>query len=203
MKTLDEVRARCEIEEETGCWSWTGALSCGIPRIYAPDLAATERRLSAALKSAFESARPGRLVKAALLQAMDPIMEAQAGRRAVWQMATGKSIKDGHIAYTTCLNGMCVNPDHIACGTGAELGRFTAKVGRYKGQPARILANYRIGRQRSTLKPEHYVEIQLSPESGLAIGARLGYSRSVVSKVRRGHPMVHRPRGALFMGLGG
>lgn len=203
MKTLDEVRAQCDIEEEGGCWLWEGGLSGGIPRIYAPDLAATETRLNEALRVAFESPRPNKWIKAALVEAMSPVMEAQAGRRAVWQIATGKPIPQGFQCYTKCLNELCVNPAHIRCGSGEEVGRFTAKVGRYRNQPRRILANNRTARRRSTVKPEHYAEILLSSESGLAVGARLGYSRSIVSRIRTGKATAHRPRGTLFLGLGG
>lgn len=201
MRTLDEVRARCEVEEITGCWVWTGARSSDIPRIYAPDLYATEQRLNAALAIAFQSPRPRAKIIAALVQAMDPVMEAQTGRRATWQMAHGKGVKDGLIVYNTCRNEQCVNPSHARCGTGAEWGRFTTKTGKHKGQLARILANRRIALARTTVKPEHVQEILLSPETGLAIGARLGYSRTIVSKYRAGHPVAHRPVGSLFVGL--
>lgn len=202
MKTIEEVRDRCRVDEITGCWVWTGAMSGGIPRIYAPDLLATERRLDAALQEAFAMKRPTARIKVAILQAMDPIMESQAGRRAVWQMAKGRGVQDGYQVFNTCLNELCVNPAHMRCGTGLEVGRFTAKVGRYKGQPARMLANRRIARKRTSVTPEHAREFLLSPETGLEIAARLGYSRTIVSKYRAGHATAHSTIGSLFPGLG-
>lgn len=35
MKTLAEVKGRCVIDGD--CWMWTGALSDGVPRVFAPD----------------------------------------------------------------------------------------------------------------------------------------------------------------------
>lgn len=34
-KTLADVKGRCRVEGD--CWIWTGAVSDGIPRVYAPD----------------------------------------------------------------------------------------------------------------------------------------------------------------------
>lgn len=35
MRTLDEVKGRCRIDDD-GCWIWAGAVGCSMPRIYAP-----------------------------------------------------------------------------------------------------------------------------------------------------------------------
>lgn len=202
MRTLNEVYDRCRIDDITGCWVWTGAVSDGLPRVYGPDWAATITRLDAALETAFGDARESAKIKAALLQATDPVMLSQPGRRAVWQMASGKPIPNGWRVFGTCRNHHCLNPDHADCGTGADLGKFTAKVGRFKNQPNRIIANRRIGLQRTTVTQELFDEILLSDEKGTEVSARTGISRTIVSKIRTGAPMVYRPAGGLFSGLG-
>ena len=202
MKTLDEVYGRCRIDEITGCWVWGGALSCGFPRVYGPDWAATRERMDAALEIAFASHWESAKTKGAILEAMEPALVSQPGRRAVWQMVTGKPIPNGWRVYGKCLNDHCLNFDHMSCGTVAEIGKFTAKVGRFKNQPNRILANRRIGLKRTTVTQERFDEILLSEESGVQISARTGISRTIVSKIRTGGMMVHRPAGGLFAGLG-
>jgi len=202
VKTLDEVYGRCKIDDITGCWIWDGALSAGFPRVYGPDWATTRDRLDAALEVAFSSHWESAKTKAAILQATEPAMLSQPGRRAVWQMATGKPIPDGWRVYGKCLHDHCLNPDHMDCGTGADIGKFTAKVGRFKNQPNRILANRLIGLKRTTVTQDRFDEILLSEESGVQISARTGISRTIISKIRTGGMMVHKPAGGLFAGLG-
>lgn len=202
MKTLDEVYGRCKIDDITGCWIWDGAVSGGFPRVYGPDWAMTQARLDAALDVAFASHWESAKTKAAIVEAMEPAMLSQPGRRAVWQMATGKIIPNGWRVFGTCLHDHCLNPKHMDCGTGADIGKFTAKVGRFKNQPNRILANRKIGMKRSRLTEDLFNEILLSPETGVQIKARTGVSRTIISKVRTGGMMVYRPARGLFSGLG-
>lgn len=186
MRTLDEILGRCKVDDITGCWIWSGAVSNGFPRVYGPDWAATIARLDAKLDAAFESPHQHSKIKKALIEAMEPVMDSQPGRRATWQMHSGKPIPSGWRIFGTCLNDLCLNPNHMRCGTGADLGRFTAKVGRFKNQPNRILANRKIGLQRTTLTEDLFNEILLSTETGVELTARTGISRSIVSKVRTG-----------------
>lgn len=202
MKTLDEVYGRCRIDDITGCWKWTGAVSGGFPRVYGPDWALTRERFEAALDAAFGSPREDAKIKAAIVQAMGGAMLSQPGRRAVWQMATGKPIPNGWRVYGTCPVDECLNPDHQACGTGADQGRYVAKIGLFKNQPNRILANRRTALKRTTVKKEVFDEILLSEEKGTEISARTGLSRTIVSKIRTGAAMAHRSAGGLFSGLG-
>lgn len=202
MRQLEEVFGRCKVDDITACWVWSGAVSGGFPRVYGPDWGCTEERLNARVDAALETSHQHSKIKAAILEALDPVMVSQPGRRAVWQLHTGKAIPAGHRVFGTCLNDQCLNPAHMRCGTGADIGRFTAKVGRFKNQPNRILANRKIGLQRTTLTEELFNEILLSPETGVQIKARTGVSRTIISKVRTGGMMVYRPAGGLFSGLG-
>lgn len=155
--TLDEIKERCFINDD-GCWLWRGALTEGKwPRIHAPDLSLP-----------------------------DGPKRTQTGRRATWQLKTGKAIPNGWRVYGTCLCDTCVNPDHSKCGPTAELGKFSAKLGRFKGSHARITANRRTGRMRAILTPEQVLEIQASPEMNRQLAERLGVSHQTISRARRG-----------------
>jgi hypothetical protein len=169
--TLDNIKARCFITDE-GCWEWRGAMSQGVPRIYAPN-----------------HQKPG-----------SP-MECQVGRRAVWHVRTGKSIPKGHRVFGTCQNAVCLCPEHARCGTTSDLGALTKKLGRFKNKPARIAASRIGGRKRSHLTAELIAEIQASDETGVAIARRLKLGREVVSRVRRGKLKSFQSIGNPFAGL--
>ena len=169
--TLDNIKARCFITDE-GCWEWRGAMSQGVPRIYAPN-----------------HQKPG-----------SP-MECQVGRRAVWHVRTGKAIPKGHRVFGTCQNAVCLCPEHARCGTTSDLGALTKKLGRFKNKPARIAASRIGGRKRSHLTAELIAEIQASDETGVAIAGRLKLGREVVSRVRRGKLKSFQSIGNPFAGL--
>ncbi|MGE0349826.1 hypothetical protein [Hydrogenophaga sp.] len=155
--TLDDIKDRCFITEE-GCWEWRGALSDGRwPRVHAPN-----------------HSKPG-----------SP-KEVQGGRRAVWQIATGKPIPKGWRVFGTCNCETCLNPEHMDSGTTAKVGRFTRRTGRFKCNPARIAANRRLGRNRAALTAEQVAAIQQSDEPGTVWAKRLNVSRQTVSRARNG-----------------
>jgi hypothetical protein len=109
------------------------------------------------------------------------------GTRAVWMAAKGP-IPDGKIIYrTVCTNTICINPDHLACGTRAEWGKVAAALGSFAATPERRVANTRNSRARpGTLTPEQVQVIRTSPKTGRQIAAELGIAPQTASKVRRG-----------------
>lgn len=171
--TLDDIKQRCHIDEDTGCWHWRGAIANGkFPRVYSQNLA----------------------------KAGSP-MEAQTGCRAVWQLNTGKAIPKGHRVYKTCPCPDCLNPKHMACGPTAEWGRHMSKIGSNKTMAHRIGARKR-GRAMSVLTDEVYAEIMESKETGVQLAKRLGVSEQTVSKARKGRRRSFQPLGSPFAGLG-
>lgn len=169
--TLDDIKARCFIDDD-GCWIWRGGASKGVPRVYAPN-----------------HQKPG-----------SP-KESQVGRRAVWNVATGKPIPDGKRIYGTCGKSLCLNPECARCGTGEDIGKFTIKTGRFRGQPRRIAASRLTGRKRSHVTPELIAEIQGSNETGVALSRRLNLGREVVSRAKRGEMKAFAPIASPFAGL--
>lgn len=154
---LEDVKARCFISDN-GCWEWRGGLSDGKwPRVHAPD-----------------HTKPG-----------SP-KTPQTGRRAVWHLLTGKPIPTGWRVYGTCPCAVCLNPEHMSCGTTAKLGKHSAKIGRFKNSPARVAANRKTGRLRSALSPETIAEIQDSSELNKVWAERLGVSPQTISRAKLG-----------------
>jgi hypothetical protein len=171
MRTVDQVRGACRIDEMTGCWAWSGARhSTNGPRIYAPVLPGGE-------------------------------MQSQPGRRAVWQMVTGKAIPERWRVYGTCGNMLCVNPAHIECGPSGAVGKHIAKTGAYKNKPNRIAANRATGRKRAHYTPEDVAEIMASDETIEQLATRLGLGRGPVWRIRAGHAVSYEPVGSMFSQL--
>lgn len=168
--TLDDIKGRCRIDGD--CWLWTGALSAGWPRIWAPD----------------HTLHGGKFA-------------SQHGRRAAWHIKTGEAIPAGHRVFGTCEHRNCLNPAHMVCRATAEQGQAVAATDRLKGVVNRIKANRASGRKRSHLTPDLIQTIHTSPETGQALAQRLGLSRSTVSKVRSGKPLAFDAVGGMFTGL--
>lgn len=173
MTTLQHIHDRCRVDEHTGCWHWSGALSGGkYPRIHAPD-----------------HTRGG-------------AMRVQTGTRAVWHVATGLPIPHGHRVYHQgCSDAACLNPAHLACGPDAAWGEQVARHGIWKNQPTRIQANRATGRKRSHITPALAAEILASNETGIALAARLGVGNTLISRVRRGQMKAVQLAGNPFAGL--
>lgn len=167
---LKDIKARCRIDGD--CWLWTGALSKGWPRIWAPDYTLHGGALS-----------------------------TQTGRRAAWHLKTGQPIPSGWRVFGTCTARNCVNPAHMVCEPVADQGAKVAASGRLKGVITRITANRATGRKRSHLSPELIETIRLSNETGLALERKLGVSRSSISRVRTRKTLAFDAVGGLFTGL--
>lgn len=170
MKTLEDIRQRCVIQD--GHWLWRGSLRPdGRPNIWAPDYT-----------------KGG--------------MQTQCGPRAVWHCSTERPIPPNWRAYGTCDERTCCNPAHVRCTSEPDYGRWLAEQGVYKGKTSRILANRAISRARSKLTPALIAEIQASPETGVALAARLNMGTSTISKARRGESLAFAGAGAgMFTGL--
>lgn len=173
--TLDDIKARCHINDD-GCWVWKGALSeKKWPRVWAPD-----------------HSKPG-----------SP-MRSQPGRRAVWNVKTGKPIPEGHRVYGTCECDQCLNPAHSKCGPTADLGKHIQATGKYKGSAKRIAANRATGRTRAKTTPEMLAEIRSSDLPGTVLSEELKVSRQIISKARKGTSgLCWEPLGGMFSQLMG
>jgi len=148
VRTIEDLRLRCVVDEITGCWLWRGAFTQGVGAVWLPELGKTRTIRSAAM------------------------------------FLSGKPIKKGHRIYLKCIHSDCCNPAHCNPMTPAAFGKAQAASDRLKGNPTRLATCIRLGRKNSRLTPELAQEIRESSETGLAIAARLGVSRSVVSKIR-------------------
>lgn len=169
IRTLQDLKDRCIVDEVTECWHWTMSVFAGSPRIHmwTPD---TGKRISARGRRAALYLQRG--------QDLPP--------------------KNVAFARTCCTNPLCVNPDHARSGTKVQWGAYLSKSGRIKGLPSKCAASRRGWDKRGrTLTPEMVAQIRgRGDESTRSVAERLGISQYAVWSVDNN--LTHRPvmRGA-------
>ena len=173
MITLKKIKARCDLIG--GHWLWNGAVSGGVPNLWAPDYTA----------KGGENA-------------------TQRGPRAVWHLKHRKPIPEGSRIFrkATCQEPLCVNPTHVECLPCKEWGARMADSGIWRGNLKRSIASRRTGRARSKLDAQKLEIMRNSPEkTGRTLARELNASRSAISRFRSGKALAFEPVGGLFTGL--
>jgi hypothetical protein len=155
IKTLEDIRSRCWIDEDTGCWVWRlasdkdGQGKCSFKMPGGKKTQTTARRV------------------AWILSTGKPI-------------PAGKIIY-----YIQCRNPLCVNPAHMTCGTKAEAGKHLHDQGYLRGHPARIAKNTRLVHQNiAKLDWAKVREIRSSNESRYELAERFGVKPNTVRDVQ-------------------
>ena len=103
--------------------------------------------------------------------------------RISWEISNGCEIPKKLFACHRCNNKGCCNPSHIYAGTPKDNWNDTVQA-----QGLRLPANAPKGEKHHSAKLNLALakEIRKSNESGVALGRRLGVSKSTISRVRRG-----------------
>lgn len=105
IRTLEDLRGRCVIDDITGCWNWGGTYHGKLPTA----------RVCAGVGGLQEKSRN------------------MSAMRAAWILA-GKDVAPGQNVYHAvgCKHSCsrsCVNPDHLAAGSALERNQAAAKRG--------------------------------------------------------------------------
>lgn len=176
---LSDIRDRCRIDRETGCWLWSMAVSTGgrphsslTPRVLLPKgvLSADHRTVSVP--------------------------------RASWLMS-GRTLEPGHLVWRTCGRELCVNPDHLMAGTKAEEGAWTRESGRLRGSLMRVAVNTRNAAKAQAIKPETVRAIEQQLAAGRLqreVSADFGIHLTTISKIARGLHVHQRGGGCQVRG---
>lgn len=113
VRTLDDIRDRCRIDEETGCWIWSGAVRQqhrhDTPVVHVPaGVAGFEKRVI-----------------------------CQTARVAL--LLTGAKLGPGKVAFRACRNPMCVRPDpkHVIALTRLRMAALMREDGAWKTEMRR------------------------------------------------------------------
>ena len=161
--TLEQVRALCIVDKDTGCWNYQGAVGAtGRFYFFTLDYGVTEKRT----------------------------MQAP---RAVWHIAHQEAPRAGWIVYRRCVNQRCLCPVHLGqARNGAEIGQHIALSGKRKGTFIESRrANLLLALAGSGIKPTSPEIVRAcraaGPEvSGRALAALHGIAQQTVSRIRRG-----------------
>lgn len=177
VRTLEELRDRCKIDEETGCWIYPSSLDSrtNTPRVYiAPGL-------------------------------IDEKVHTLTARRAGWLLA-GRPLDAKLYVYCAKLfcQAACCNPDHSAVGTRKQMGQRQSKQGRFSGDPTRSIIN-RGNYMKQAVPPETVQRAKELVEQGAqykVAAAQLGLHPQTVAKIAKGqHAQQRAVRGSSIFNL--
>lgn len=163
IRTVEDLKLRSVVDEDTGCWHWSMAMFAGAPRVHAwlPD---TGREVT----------MRGRRAALYLEQGHD---------------IPAKHIA---YARHCCKSDDCVNPAHSRSGTKAQWGKWLTKTGKTKNLPSKCVAARKGWDKRGRkLTPEDVADIRSSKDSIVKTARRLGVSTGAVSSVLQ--QLSHRP----------
>lgn len=130
--SLECIRERCRIDDETGCWNWAWA------------------------KSKSTTPTPVAHIAAGVL-GFDRYVLIPA-YRAAW-LFVGNKIPEGHVVYRRCCNTECCNPEHLKTGTKKQMHAHYSKSGKNKGKPHRRIVNA-ISRRKMMTPPERVKQVE-------------------------------------------
>ena len=156
IRTVEDMRTRCVIDEETGCWNWTLACCAGVPKLHYRD------PVTGAPKTG-----KGRRVALILATGKQPPKNRIA------------------YAKSCCTSVLCVNPDHARLGTKAAWGEWLSKSGLVKNLPSKSAAARRAWDTRGRkLDADAVRDILHSEETHEALGQKYGVSGYAVWSVK-------------------
>lgn len=164
VRTLEDLRIRCVIDSETGCWLWRGAMSRG------------------------DRGNPTARV---WIPSDDGGGTIATGQRAAW-LLSGKPLDPEHVVWRhRCTRSDCINPQHGAAGTRRQMHTAIAESGRMRGDPRRAAVNSR-NRQAMLLPVETVRRAEAMFAAGAMqkeVCAALGISNGSAKRIRIGaHP---------------
>lgn len=166
VRSIEDLRERCFIDEHTGCWHWRMAFNQGSPRVWV-HLGGGERLAMRGRRAALVLST-GKQVPRGFL---------------VW-------------AVRHCKSDDCVNPAHCKWGPKSEWGRDLSKRGTIKNRPSKIRAGREAGRKRRALTDEQAAYVRSSGKSIKDLAAEFGVSRALIGEIRRGTRYTEVFRGA-------
>lgn len=167
VRSLADLKDRCRIDDETGCWLWTLAVCVArggvVPMAHIP----------------------------AGVFAPVPKGGTMPAPRLAWLMS-GQKLQPGQVVWRqVCTGGRCIRPDHCRTGTRTEMHAAVAATGRNRGKPERAAINT-LARQRMVKSVDVVRKAEAMFSDGRLqkdVRAVLGLSQRTASSIRQGrHP---------------
>lgn len=156
VKTIDDLKARCFVDEDTECWHWKlSRMEDGRPKV------------NVRVRGKRESIH-GRRAAFILSRGYLP----ERGHRV--------------FAVDACKSIDCVNPRHCRSGTVAEHGAAQTKRGNLKNVPSKVRANREIARKHTAhLTMEQARQIRTADGSLLQVAKRFGVTARTVWAIKK------------------
>lgn len=163
IRTVNDLRDRCHVDDITGCWIWKHAAPQGVPHVH---FVHPVRKVRTTAK--------GRRASLIIASGHDLPRGHVAWRKAC------------------CHEDLCVNPAHACSGTKAEWGKWLTKTGAVKNLPSKSAGAKRAWDRRGRkITPEMRQIILNDPASNEKLAKRLGVSSFAIWSCRQG--LSHRP----------
>lgn len=156
IRSLQDLRDRCYVDDVTGCWHWRMSKTVdGIPRVHLPTSGGKRSNMLGRRAAMFLST--GKLLP---------------NNFRVW-------------AAPMCHAEDCCNPEHCISGTAKQWGVWARESGILK-TPAKRAAAVQQARKNRHLTDEQAAEVFAAEGTGKEIAAKFGVSRQLVSDLRLG-----------------
>lgn len=84
-----------------------------------------------------------------------------------------------------CGERLCCNPEHLRAATHSQIGVAAAKAGAFSSMTRKAKIS-EARRRHAKLSDEQVCEIRISTDSGPALSAKYGVSKTTVNKIRAG-----------------
>lgn len=163
IRTVEDLRQRCYVDDITGCWHWRMALDDGFPTVH------------------FVTPDTGRHAK---MRGRRATLYLARGK----DLPRGH----GAFAKLCCESKDCVNPDHARSGDRKAHGEYLQRSGIVKGLPGKIAAAKARWMGRRKLSAEAVAEIRRGGMSDYRFAEKFGVSQFAVwsARVGRSHKEV-------------
>lgn len=169
VRSLEDIRLRCRVDELTECWLWSLCIGSGnTPKVGIP---------------------------AGVLSDREQVMSTA---KASW-LLSGRKLEAGQVVWRAhCGDSHCVNPQHCAALLRGDMRRACGESNREKGSIKRAAAN-RATSAASACPPAMVAEVEKRLKQGKKqrdIAAELTVSRDTVHRISAGKHLYSAGRTA-------
>ena len=158
INSIKRLMLRCKIDEVTECWNWSmSTYDSGLPIVH-------------------------------VRFPWNPNTKKKTtGKRAAFELVSGKPVEKGWFVWSTCGNDLCCNPAHADHGSAKEYGEASKKYGWHKNSPAHMRANRELMRKRRKLTEQQAQEIRESNLPASYLSEVYGLGKSGINEIKRGN----------------
>lgn len=156
IRSVEDIRQRCRVDDETGCWHWGLAFVQGAPSVSLRHPVTDQRMKMRGRRAVLLIARGKDLPKGHVAFPSDE-----------------------------CTSSDCMNPDHCRSGDRHAHGKQITRSGIWKGLPSKVAAGKAAAAARRKLTPEAVADARSSDEPAHVLADKWGVSEYAIWAARR------------------